>query len=229
MAYLAEKLKSIPDGDGTLLDHSLILYGTNMGNSNQHQHYDVPHILVGGANGKLKGNRHLAYDAQDGADRQPAAERAGHVRHRAGQAGRQHRSPAEAGLVRTIMSVARCGAASSLLAVHRPRRRRRGPERRRRRRAERRPRGGAEADSAEGRRQRAAGGRRHGAALGGLSRRSRARRRADSRRRQRQGRQSRGHDAAGDGGALRQPGDDRPAAQGRRRRQGSWARTARRW
>ena len=62
MAYLATKLKSIPDGDGTLLDRSLILYGTNMGNSNQHQHYDVPHILVGGANGHLKGNRHLKYD-----------------------------------------------------------------------------------------------------------------------------------------------------------------------
>ena len=55
LAYLAEKLKATPDGDGTLLDHSLILYGTNMGNSNQHQHFDVPHILVGGANGQLKG------------------------------------------------------------------------------------------------------------------------------------------------------------------------------
>ena len=62
LAYLAEKLRAIPDGDGTLLDHSLILYGTNMGNSNQHMHYDVPHILVGGANGQLKGNRHLAYE-----------------------------------------------------------------------------------------------------------------------------------------------------------------------
>src|SRR5712671_1016158 len=62
LAYFAEKLRSIPDGDGTLLDHSLIMYGTNMGNSNQHQHYDVPHILVGGANGRLKGNRHLAYE-----------------------------------------------------------------------------------------------------------------------------------------------------------------------
>jgi hypothetical protein len=61
MAYLAEKLKSIPDGDGTLLDHSLILYGSNMGNSNQHNHFDVPHILVGGLNGQLKGGRHLAY------------------------------------------------------------------------------------------------------------------------------------------------------------------------
>jgi Protein of unknown function (DUF1552) len=62
LAYFAEKLKSIPDGDGTLLDHSLVMYGTNMGNSNQHQHYDVPHILVGGANGQLKGNRHVAYE-----------------------------------------------------------------------------------------------------------------------------------------------------------------------
>jgi hypothetical protein len=61
MAYLAEKLKATPDGDGTLLDHSLIMYGTNMGNSNQHQHYDVPHILVGGANGKLKGGRVINY------------------------------------------------------------------------------------------------------------------------------------------------------------------------
>ena len=62
MAYFAEKLRSIPEGDGTLLDNSLILYGTNMGNSNQHQHYDVPHFLVGGAAGKLRGNRHLAYE-----------------------------------------------------------------------------------------------------------------------------------------------------------------------
>ena len=61
-AYLANELKSIPDGDGTLLDHTLILHGTNMGNSNQHQHYDVPHYLIGGINGQLKGNRHLHYD-----------------------------------------------------------------------------------------------------------------------------------------------------------------------
>ena len=62
LAYFAAKLQAIPDGDHTLLDESLILYGTNMGNSNQHMHYDVPHILVGGANGQLKGNRHLAYE-----------------------------------------------------------------------------------------------------------------------------------------------------------------------
>jgi hypothetical protein len=64
IAYLAEKLKSIPDGDGTLLDHSLILYGSNMGNSNQHLHYDVPHVLIGGASGALKGNRHLAFPSR---------------------------------------------------------------------------------------------------------------------------------------------------------------------
>jgi len=59
MSYLAQKMAKIQDGDGTLLDHSLILYGTNMGNSNQHLHFDVPHILVGGAGGQLKGGRHL--------------------------------------------------------------------------------------------------------------------------------------------------------------------------
>jgi hypothetical protein len=61
LAYLVKKLDGIKEGDGTLLDHSLILYGSNMGNSNQHLHYDVPHVLVGGASGKLKGDRHLAY------------------------------------------------------------------------------------------------------------------------------------------------------------------------
>ena len=61
LAHLIEKLAKTPDGDGTLLEHSLVLYGSNMGNSNQHVHYDVPHVLVGGLNGKLKGGRHVAY------------------------------------------------------------------------------------------------------------------------------------------------------------------------
>jgi len=64
MAYFADQLRKTPDGDGTLLDHSLILYGTNMGDSNQHLHYDVPHILVGGASGQLKGGRHLAFESK---------------------------------------------------------------------------------------------------------------------------------------------------------------------
>jgi hypothetical protein len=62
MAYLAEKLRQTPDGGGTLLDNTLILFGTNMGNSNQHQHYDVPHLLVGGKNLGLGGERHLTYE-----------------------------------------------------------------------------------------------------------------------------------------------------------------------
>jgi Protein of unknown function (DUF1552) len=61
LAHLVDNLAKTPDGDGTLLDHSLVLYGSNMGNSNQHVHYDVPHVLVGGLNGQLKGGRHLAY------------------------------------------------------------------------------------------------------------------------------------------------------------------------
>jgi hypothetical protein len=64
LAYFVDKLKKTNDGDGTLLDHSLILYGTNMGDSNQHLHYDVPHILVGGASGKLEGGRHLAFPSK---------------------------------------------------------------------------------------------------------------------------------------------------------------------
>ncbi len=64
LAYYLDKLKSTPDGDGTLLDHSLVLYGTNMGDSNQHLHYDVPHILVGGAAGQLKGGRHLNFPSK---------------------------------------------------------------------------------------------------------------------------------------------------------------------
>jgi hypothetical protein len=61
VAHLVDRLAKVQEGDGTLLDHSLVLFGSNMGNSNQHVHYDVPHLLVGGLNGKVKGGRHLAY------------------------------------------------------------------------------------------------------------------------------------------------------------------------
>jgi hypothetical protein len=54
-----EKLKSIPDGDGNLLDHSLVLYGSPMGNGHVHEHKRLPLILVGHANGAIKGNMHL--------------------------------------------------------------------------------------------------------------------------------------------------------------------------
>lgn len=61
IAYFGDKLASIQEGEGTLLDNSLTLYGSNMGNSNQHLHYDVPMVLMGGAGGQLKGDRHLAF------------------------------------------------------------------------------------------------------------------------------------------------------------------------
>ncbi len=61
LAYFVDKLARTEDGNGSLLDHSLLLYGSNMGNPNQHVHYDVPHVLIGGNNGKLKGNRTLSY------------------------------------------------------------------------------------------------------------------------------------------------------------------------
>jgi hypothetical protein len=61
LAYFADKLANTEDGNGTLLDHSLLLYGSNMGNPNQHLHYDVPHVILGGNNGMMKGGRHLAY------------------------------------------------------------------------------------------------------------------------------------------------------------------------
>jgi hypothetical protein len=56
-----KKLDSIQDGDGTLLDHSLILYGSNMSNSNAHNHFPLPNLVVGGATGRHAGGRHLKY------------------------------------------------------------------------------------------------------------------------------------------------------------------------
>ena len=57
--YFVAKLAAIQDGDGTLLDHSMMLYGSSMSNGNQHDHGPLPLILVGGANGQLAGNRHI--------------------------------------------------------------------------------------------------------------------------------------------------------------------------
>lgn len=54
-----DKLKAIPDGDGTVFDHSLFLYGSGMSNGNLHTHENLPILLVGGAAGKLKGGRHI--------------------------------------------------------------------------------------------------------------------------------------------------------------------------
>ena len=56
-----QKLKTTPDGDGSLLDHSLILYGSNMSNSNLHNHFPLPNLVAGGAAGHHTGGRHLKY------------------------------------------------------------------------------------------------------------------------------------------------------------------------
>jgi hypothetical protein len=59
LAYFLNKLKSTPDGDGTLLDHAMVLYGSGLGDGNQHDHSDLPILLAGGASGKLKNSQHI--------------------------------------------------------------------------------------------------------------------------------------------------------------------------
>ncbi len=60
-AEFVEKMRSTPDGDGSLLDHSLLLYGAGMSNSNAHAPNNLPIMLVGGAGGGLEGGRHITY------------------------------------------------------------------------------------------------------------------------------------------------------------------------
>ncbi len=60
-AYLVDKLNSTPDGDGTLLDHSLILFGSSISDGNPHTHNDLPLVLLGGGAGRIKGGRHIRY------------------------------------------------------------------------------------------------------------------------------------------------------------------------
>jgi hypothetical protein len=60
-AYFLEKLKATPDGDGNLLDHSLILYGSGLGDANVHTHHELPTAVLGGGAGQIKGGRHLNY------------------------------------------------------------------------------------------------------------------------------------------------------------------------
>jgi hypothetical protein len=60
-AWFVDKLASTPEGDGTLLDHSLFLYGAGLSNPNLHAHYDLPLMLIGGADGRMKGGKHLVF------------------------------------------------------------------------------------------------------------------------------------------------------------------------
>jgi hypothetical protein len=59
LTYFLDKLRATPDGDGTLLDHSMILYGSSLSDGNEHNFDPLPVVLVGGASGKLEGGRHL--------------------------------------------------------------------------------------------------------------------------------------------------------------------------
>jgi hypothetical protein len=61
-AYYLERLKATPDGNGSLLDHSLILFGSGIGNPNIHDHTDLPVIVAGGAAGGMKGGRMIRYE-----------------------------------------------------------------------------------------------------------------------------------------------------------------------
>ena len=63
-ADFIKKLSTIKEGDGSILDHSLFLYGSNMGNSNQHDNYPLPEVLVGGANGAHVGGKNLTLPAR---------------------------------------------------------------------------------------------------------------------------------------------------------------------
>lgn len=61
LAYLLEKLKSAPEGDGALLDHAMIAYGSGNSDGNRHNHDDLPILLAGSGCGTLKSGRHIRY------------------------------------------------------------------------------------------------------------------------------------------------------------------------
>jgi hypothetical protein len=60
-AYLVKRMNETPDGDGTLLDHTMLLYGSSIRDGNVHDHHDLPLVLVGGKSVDIKGGRHLRY------------------------------------------------------------------------------------------------------------------------------------------------------------------------
>ena len=61
LAHFLDRLRNTPDGDGNLLDHSMIVYGGGIGNGNLHEHTNLPCLVAGGGGGRLQGGRHLAY------------------------------------------------------------------------------------------------------------------------------------------------------------------------
>ncbi|HWD97443.1 MAG TPA: DUF1552 domain-containing protein, partial [Bryobacteraceae bacterium] len=63
-AYFMEKLKSSPEGDGSMLDHCAIVYGASMGDPNRHDHGKCPTIIAGNACGRISGGRHVSYEKE---------------------------------------------------------------------------------------------------------------------------------------------------------------------
>ena len=61
LSYYLEKLASKPDGDGSLLDHSMVLYGSGLGDGSVHAPHDLPILLAGGAAGQIQGGSHIGY------------------------------------------------------------------------------------------------------------------------------------------------------------------------
>jgi hypothetical protein len=61
-AKFLDKLSKMPDGEGTMLDNAILLYGSNMSNSNAHDEFPLPNIVLGGGCGKIKGNQHVKYE-----------------------------------------------------------------------------------------------------------------------------------------------------------------------
>jgi hypothetical protein len=62
IARFMDKLAKIPDGENSLLDNAILLYGSNMSNSNNHDHYPLPAVVLGGGAGTVKGNQHIKFD-----------------------------------------------------------------------------------------------------------------------------------------------------------------------
>ncbi len=61
LAYFLDRMRSTPDGDGSLLDHSMIVYGAGLGDGDIHSQLNMPVAVLGGAAGKIKGGRHIRY------------------------------------------------------------------------------------------------------------------------------------------------------------------------
>ena len=106
-AYFLEKLQSMPEGDGSVLDQSLLLYGGGMGDGNMHRHSNLPTLMAGGLGGTFKMGRHLQYDARH-ADGQPALDNHGRRRRAPREVRRQQRANSGAALTLLERFLTRC-------------------------------------------------------------------------------------------------------------------------